>query len=147
MWVACFPHPIHERFQQPVALAFPSGISQSLFGSFISPAYHLEDRPAAAVDWSDEKVARRWWRLFPRRRNKDGSPAEPAEHEHKQGVGDRRIWLISIKRTYVGSLYRLRTTFGYTIKLAICANEGKTGSLKVVDANRNWLGKKVEATD
>ena len=30
-------------------------------------------------DWSDEEIARRWWNLFPSPRNKDGSPAEPAD--------------------------------------------------------------------
>jgi len=31
--------------------------------------------------WSDEEVARRWLRLFPKRRNQDGTPAEPAQPE------------------------------------------------------------------
>jgi hypothetical protein len=33
------------------------------------------------ASWSDEEVARRWLRLFPVRREKDGSPAEPGESE------------------------------------------------------------------
>jgi REP element-mobilizing transposase RayT len=41
----------------------------------------LRTRPDVAEAWSDEEVARRWWRLFPRRKNKDGSAAEPVEHE------------------------------------------------------------------
>ena len=39
----------------------------------------LRSRPDIFKTWSDEEVARRWWNLFPQRRNKDGSPAEPAE--------------------------------------------------------------------
>lgn len=41
----------------------------------------LRTRPDVAEAWSDDELARRWWRLFPRRKNKDGSAAEPAEHE------------------------------------------------------------------
>ena len=39
----------------------------------------LRSRPDVVKDWSDETVARRWWNLFPQRRNQDGSPAEPAD--------------------------------------------------------------------
>jgi hypothetical protein len=43
----------------------------------------LRSRPDVVGTWSDEEVARRWLRLFPRRRNRDGSPAEPTEAEIK----------------------------------------------------------------
>ena len=39
----------------------------------------LRNRPDVVTGWTDDEVARRWWNLFPQRRNKDGSPAEPAE--------------------------------------------------------------------
>ena len=39
----------------------------------------LRSRPDVVTEWSDGDVARRWWNLFPSRRNKDGSPKEPAE--------------------------------------------------------------------
>ncbi len=39
----------------------------------------LRSRPDVVASWSDEEVARRWLRLFPVRREKDGSPAEPEE--------------------------------------------------------------------
>ncbi|TWU10983.1 transposase [Allorhodopirellula heiligendammensis] len=41
----------------------------------------LRSRADVAAAWSDEEVARRWLRLFPRRRNEDGSPAEPTKPE------------------------------------------------------------------
>jgi REP element-mobilizing transposase RayT len=37
----------------------------------------LRNRPDVVADWSDEEVARRWWELFPTRRDKDGSLVEP----------------------------------------------------------------------
>ncbi len=41
----------------------------------------LRSRPDVVAAWSDEEVARRWLRLFPRRRNEDGSPADPSKPE------------------------------------------------------------------
>ena len=41
----------------------------------------LRSRPDIVEGWSDEEVARRWLTLFPIRKNKDGTPAEPSEVE------------------------------------------------------------------
>ena len=41
----------------------------------------LRSRADVVAAWSDEEVARRWLRLFPRRRNEDGSPAVPSKPE------------------------------------------------------------------
>ena len=41
----------------------------------------LRSRPDVVASWTDEEVARRWLRLFPVRRDKDGSAAEPEESE------------------------------------------------------------------
>ncbi|QDT02631.1 hypothetical protein K227x_10090 [Rubripirellula lacrimiformis] len=41
----------------------------------------LRSRPDITAAWSDDEVARRWLRLFPKRRDKDGSPAEPSQPE------------------------------------------------------------------
>ena len=41
----------------------------------------LRSRSDIAKEWSDEEVATRWLRLFPKRRDKDGLPAEPEDHE------------------------------------------------------------------
>jgi len=43
----------------------------------------LRNRPDVVATWSDEDVARRWWQLFPLRKNKDKSPAVPTEDELK----------------------------------------------------------------
>ena len=37
----------------------------------------LRNRPDIAAGWSDEEVARRWWRVCPLRRNADGSVPDP----------------------------------------------------------------------
>ena len=41
----------------------------------------VRTRPDVVKDWSDDEIAQRWWRLFPQRRNKDHSAAEPSEFE------------------------------------------------------------------
>ena len=48
----------------------------------------LRNRPDVVKTWSDEEVARRWWNVFPQRRNADGSPAEPAETELRRLQSD-----------------------------------------------------------
>ena len=51
--------------------------------SVMSNHFHvvLRTRPDVVADWSDEEVARRWWRVFPQRPNEDSSPAAPTEFE------------------------------------------------------------------
>ena len=41
----------------------------------------LRSRPDVVRQWSDTEVARRWLRLFPKRRDAEGNPAEPENHE------------------------------------------------------------------
>ena len=63
----------------------------------------LRSRPDVAKEWSDEQVARRWLRLFPKRREKDGSPADPEDFEISMITGDKKrlaeIRLLSKKGT------------------------------------------------
>ena len=62
----------------------------------------LRSRPDVVATWGDEEVARRWLKLFPRRKNKDGSAAEPTDAElsmitgNPQTLADRRRRLSDI---------------------------------------------------
>jgi len=62
----------------------------------------VRTRPDLAAGWSDEEVARRWWRLFPKRRDEHGQEAEPEEHElgmllaDAEGLAERRRRLSSL---------------------------------------------------
>jgi hypothetical protein len=51
----------------------------------------LRSRPDGVATWNDEEVARRWLKLFPRRREKDGSPAEPSKPELDMIVNDPEL--------------------------------------------------------
>jgi len=48
----------------------------------------LRSRPDVVKEWSDDEVARRWWRLFPKRRDANKDPAEPYDHELAMLTGD-----------------------------------------------------------
>ncbi|HJT33993.1 MAG TPA: hypothetical protein VJ783_18250, partial [Pirellulales bacterium] len=58
----------------------------------------LRIRPDVAAAWSDEEVARRWWRLHPGRRNVDGTPAEPEPHELAMLLADAEALATRRKR-------------------------------------------------
>ena len=51
--------------------------------AIMSNHIHLvaRNRPDIVADWSDEEVARRWWNIFPKRKNEDGTPAVPTDFE------------------------------------------------------------------
>jgi len=51
----------------------------------------LRSRPDVVATWSDEEVARRWWNLFPRRRNEDKSPAEPTDTDLNMILSDAAV--------------------------------------------------------
>ena len=50
----------------------------------------LRNRPDVVNTWSDEEVARRIWFLFPKRKEKDGTPCEPKEHELNMLMASRK---------------------------------------------------------
>ena len=70
---------IRERLEQLAAIF---GIDV-LDYAVLSNHFHvvLRNRPDVVESWSDEEVARRWWTLFPQRRDDKGRPAEPEPHE------------------------------------------------------------------
>ena len=51
--------------------------------AIMSNHIHLvaRNRPDIVAEWSDEEVARRWWNIFPKRKNEDGTPAVPTDFE------------------------------------------------------------------
>ena len=55
------------------------------FASIRGPANHihvvLRSRPDVVKQWTDEEVARRWWKLFPKKKDKQGKATEPTESD------------------------------------------------------------------
>jgi len=51
--------------------------------------YILRIRPDIALKWSSEEVAKRWWDLYPKRRDSLGNPAEPKDYELDQILFDK----------------------------------------------------------
>ena len=61
--------------------------------SVMSNHFHcvLRTRPDVVANWSDEEVARRWLQIFPKRRQKDGSPCEPSDADLLTITGDKAV--------------------------------------------------------
>lgn len=83
----------HRRQWIRSRLEFLAGIFgvEVLGFAVMSNHFHvvLRSRPDAVSDWSDEDVARRWWNLFPARRNQDRSAADPTEFELNAIINDK----------------------------------------------------------
>ena len=62
--------------------------------AIMSNHIHLvaRNRPDIVANWSDEEVARRWWNVFPKRKNDDGTPAEPNDFELLMITANPRGW-------------------------------------------------------
>ena len=75
----------HRRDWIRQRLEFLAGVFAVDILGFAVMSNHLHvvvrTRPDVGTSWSDEDLARRWWNLFPKRKNKDKSPAEPTEEE------------------------------------------------------------------
>jgi len=78
-----------------VGFCFSASVTIRLRNAF-DPITHLSNAdlrscPDVVATWSDDEVARRGLTLFPRRRNKDGSAAEPSVSELAMITGDPEV--------------------------------------------------------
>ncbi len=66
----------------PLFLAGQFGLDVLGF-AVMSNHFHVivRNRPDVVGNWSDVEVARRWWNLFPKRRDDDGAPKDPTDLE------------------------------------------------------------------
>ncbi len=73
---------IQDRFAELAAIF---AVDLGFFAVLSNHFFHLivRTRPDLARQWSDTEVARRWWRLFPGRRDARGRAAEPTAGELK----------------------------------------------------------------
>ena len=69
----------------------------------------LRSRPDIVREWSDKEVACRWLRLFPTRREKDGSPADPEDFEVSMITSDKKK-LAEIRRRLSDASWWMRCT-------------------------------------
>ena len=85
----CYEHRRHWIRHRLEFLASIFGIDCLTF-TVMSNHLHLvlRSRPDIVASWSDEEVAGRWLRLFPPRRNDDGSPGAPSQPEIDSIVTD-----------------------------------------------------------
>jgi len=78
----------HERLKELAGIFYIDVCGYSVMDNHLHVI--LRNRPDLARQASDREIATRWWRLFPKRRTPDNSPAEPTELELDmilEGVG------------------------------------------------------------
>jgi REP element-mobilizing transposase RayT len=78
----CFDHR-KEWIQQRMEFLAGNLAVDVLGFSIMSNHIHVvvRNRPDIVAGWSDDDVARRWWNVFPKRKDRDGHPAEPTDAE------------------------------------------------------------------
>jgi len=74
--------------------------------SVMSNHFHLilRNRPDVVQFWPDSEVARRWWNLFPNRRDENGSPTTPTTAELKQLT--RKVRTLRLRLSSISWLMR-----------------------------------------
>jgi len=78
--------------------------------AILSNHFHLvlRNRPDVAGSWSDEEVARRWYRLHPKRRDDDGTAAEPEPSELAAMLADPE-WIAARRRRLASLSWFMRS--------------------------------------
>ncbi len=91
---------VEERLQELSATMALDICGYAVMGNHLHVV--VRTRPDLVAGWSDEDVARRWRRLFPKRRDEHGQAAEPEERElgmilaDAEGLAERRRRLSSL---------------------------------------------------
>ena len=116
----------HRRQWMRNRLEFLAGVfAMDVLGfSVMSNHVHaiLRNRPDVVKTWTDLEVARRWWSLFPSRRNKDGSPAEPADTDLKALMADVKV-LAELRARLSSVSWFMRCTSEVIARLANAEDE------------------------
>jgi len=77
---------IRDRLEQLAAIFAIDVLDYAV----LSNHFHLilRNRPDVVKQWSDKEVARRWWNLFPKRKDKNGQPDRPRDDDLKMLMCD-----------------------------------------------------------
>jgi REP element-mobilizing transposase RayT len=102
--------------------------------AFAVMANHLHvvvrNRPDVVATWTDDEVVRRWWNLFPMRRNPDRTPAVPTESELKS-------WMTAAKVR----LFRSRLSDISWFMRSLCEPIARRSNLEDQCTGRFWEGR------
>ncbi len=85
----------------------------------------VRNRPDIVRSWSDTEVARRWWNLFPKRKDKSGQASEPHEHELAMLTADTDA--LAEKRRRLSSISWLMRCLAERIARQANKEDGCTG--------------------
>jgi hypothetical protein len=93
----------------------------------LSNHFHLilRNRPDLVKQWSNEEVVRRWWMLFPERRDENGRPAEPTDLEIASLATDR--YRVEMLRKRLSSISWMMKCLDESIAKRINREDNKKG--------------------
>jgi hypothetical protein len=77
---------IEERIRELVGVFAMEVLSSSVMDNHMHQ--EIRTRPDLAKLWSDEEVVRRWWRIYPARKDEDGSPSEMNDRDLAMMLSD-----------------------------------------------------------
>ena len=90
----------------------------------------LRIRPDIAEQWSDEEIALRWCRVFPRRDDATGEPVEPGEHDLAMFLTDPDR-LAEVRKRLASLSWLMR---------CLCENIARAANLEDGSSGRFWAG-------
>ncbi len=85
----------------------------------------VRNRPDIVRSWSDTEVARRWWNLFPKRKDQTGQAAEPGEQDLAMLIADADA--LAEKRRRLSSISWLMRCLAERIARQANKEDGCTG--------------------
>ena len=114
---------IYERVQELVRIF---AIDTCVY-AILSNHYHLivRNRVDLTAQWSDEEVVRRWWQLYPERRDDHGAPAQPTELEIRSLLADQEK--VDEKRKRLSSISWFMKSLNESISRRANAEDGTKG--------------------
>jgi hypothetical protein len=86
---------IQQRLEQLAAIFALDHLNFAVMGNHLHVL--LRNRPDIRDQWSDEEVARRWWQLFPKRRDGQGQPEPLSDADLQALLADPR-WIAERRR-------------------------------------------------
>ena len=78
---------IRQRLEELASIFAIDHLNFAIMGNHIHVL--VRNRPDLRDAWSNEEVVKRWWRLFPQRRNEQGLPDEMTPDELKAMLDDQ----------------------------------------------------------
>jgi hypothetical protein len=91
----------------------------------------LRNRPDIADQWSADEIALRWCRIFPRRHDATGEPAEPDEHD---------LAMLTANSERLAELRERLASLSWLMR-CLCERIGRAANREDGSSGRFWAGR------